>query len=96
MTSKDPQATDRYDKKYKDYRNLLPTIMKKSKTNYYNHCSEFDWSNLKDIHEQVPNLLTIKNISADIPRIISIDSTIITNLIEISKVFEDYFPLVSK
>ena len=42
MTSKDPQATDRYDEKYKDYRNLLSTIMKKSKTNYCNHCSELD------------------------------------------------------
>ena len=37
ITAKDPQVMERYHEEYKDYRNMLLTIMKQSKTNYYNH-----------------------------------------------------------
>ena len=40
ITAKDPQVKDRYHKEYRDYRNLLSTILKQSKTNYYNHYIE--------------------------------------------------------
>ena len=33
-TAKDPQVKQRYHKEYKDYRNMLSTILKQSKTNY--------------------------------------------------------------
>ena len=40
ITAKDPQVKERYHKEYKDYRNMLSTIFKQSKTNYYNHYFE--------------------------------------------------------
>ena len=34
ITAKDPQVKQRYHKEYKDYRNMLSTILKQNKTNY--------------------------------------------------------------
>ena len=48
ITAKDPQVKERYHKDYKDYRNMLSTILKQSKTNYYNHYFETNWSSIKN------------------------------------------------
>ena len=40
MTAKDRQVKERYHKEYKDYRTMLLTNLKQSKTNYYNHYFE--------------------------------------------------------
>ena len=39
-TAKDPQIKERCHKEYKDNRNLLSTILKQVKSNYYNHYFE--------------------------------------------------------
>ena len=46
-TNKDPQIKERF-KKYKDYKNLLSTILKQSKTNCYNHYFESKWNSIKN------------------------------------------------
>ena len=33
--------------RYKEYRNLLPTLWGRSKTNYYNHYFDINWNNIK-------------------------------------------------
>ena len=48
ITAKDPQVKERYHKDYKDYRNMLSTILKQSKTNYYNHYFETNWNSIKN------------------------------------------------
>ena len=40
ISEKDPQVKQRYHKKHKDYKNMFCTILKQSKTNYYNHYFE--------------------------------------------------------
>ena len=40
ITAKDPQVKGTYHKEYKDYRKILSTILKQSKSNYYNHYFE--------------------------------------------------------
>ena len=47
ITVKDPQIKERYHKENKDYRNLLSTILKQSKTNYFNHYFESTGTALK-------------------------------------------------
>ena len=49
MTAKDPQVKERYHKEYKGYRNMLSTIFKQSKTNYYNHYFEANWNSIKSL-----------------------------------------------
>ena len=59
MTAKDPQVKERYHKEYKDYRNMLSTIFKQSKTNYYNHYFEANWNSIKT-HGNVYLFLILK------------------------------------
>ena len=33
---------------YKEYRNLLSTLLKRTKTNYYNHYLDIIWHNIKN------------------------------------------------
>ena len=68
MTVTDPQIKERYHKEYKDYRNLLSTILKQSKTNYYNHYFESNWNSIKNIWKDIKSIITTEDFSADIPK----------------------------
>ena len=67
IKAKDPQVKDSYHKEYKDYRNMLSTILKQSKTNYYNHYFEANWNSIKNTWKDIKSILNIKNISAAFP-----------------------------
>ena len=58
--------------------------MKQSKTNYYNHYFETNWNSIKNKWEGLKSILNIKNISAD-------DGITISNPMEISNIFNNYF-----
>ena len=75
ITAKDPQVKERYYKEYKDYRNMLSTILKQSKTNYYNHYFETNWNSIKNTWKGLKFVLNIKKISADIPKTLTVDGT---------------------
>ena len=68
VTAKDPEIKERYNKEYKDYRNLLSTILKQSETNYYNHYFESNWNCIKNTWKGRKSIITIKDFSADIPK----------------------------
>ena len=46
---KDPILKDKYHTNYKIYRNLLSTLMKKTKQAYYDRFFENNWKNIKNI-----------------------------------------------
>ena len=46
---------------------MLSTILKQSKTNYYNHYFEISWNSIKNTWKGIKYILNIKNISANIP-----------------------------
>ena len=79
ITAKDPQVKKRYYKEGKDYRKLLSTILKQSKTNYYNHYFGSNWNRIKNTWKGLKSILNIKNISPDIPRNLTVDGTSIFN-----------------
>ena len=86
ITTKDPQVKERYHKEYKDYRNMLSTILKQSKTNYYNHTTKTTTTNrnsIKNTWKGLKSILNIKDISADIPKTFTVDGTTIFNPMEI-------------
>ena len=85
ITAKDPQVKERYHKEYKDYRNMLSTILKQSKTNYYNHYFETNWNSSKNTWKGIKSFLNIKSISADNLKSLAVDGTTISNPIAISK-----------
>ena len=82
ITEKDPQVKERYHKEYKDYRNMLSTIFKQSKTNYYNHYFEANWNSIKDTWKGIKSILNLKDTSVDIPKTLTVDGNAISNSIK--------------
>ena len=81
---------------YKDYRNMLSTLLKKSKTNYYNQYFKANMNNIKKAWKGIKSIITIKNLSTDIPKILSSNGSTITNQVEISNDFNSYFPTIAE
>ena len=90
-TAKYSQVKERCHKEYKDYRDMLSTILKQSKTNYCNHYFETNWSSIKNTWKGLKSILNIKKISAEIPKTLIVDGTTISNPMEISNIFNNYF-----
>ena len=84
-----------YHKEYKDYRNMLSTIFKQSKTNYYNNYFAANWNSIENTWKDIKSIPNIKNTSADIPQTLTIDGTTIPNPMEISNIFNNYFSSIA-
>ena len=95
ITAKDPQVKEMYHEEYKDYRNILSTIFKQSKTNYYNHYFEANWNSIKNTWKGIKSILNIKNICGEIPKTLTVDGTTISNPMEISNIFNNYFSSIA-
>ena len=74
---------------------MLSTILKQSKTNYYNHYFETNWNSIKNTWKGLKSILNIKNISAKIPKTLNVDGTTISNPMEISDIFNNYFSSIA-
>ena len=48
INSKDPQTRGIFHEQHKDYRNMLCTLLKKSKTNFYNKYFKANMNNIKN------------------------------------------------
>ena len=81
--------------RYKEYRNLLSTLLKRGKTNYYNHCFHINWNNIKNTWKGTKSILTIKPNLSDIPKILNTNDSTITNPIEIANVFNNYLSCIA-
>ena len=70
---------------------MLSTILKQSKTNYYNHYFGANCNSIKITWKGLKSIINIKNISAEIPKILTVDGTTLSNQMEISNIFNNYF-----
>ena len=95
VIAKDPQIKEKYHKEYKDYRNLLSTILKQSKSSYFNHYFESNWNSIKNTWKGIKCIITIKDFSADIPKSLSVDGATISNPLAISNIFNNYFSSIA-
>ena len=80
---------------YKNHRNLLSTLLKKSKENYYKKYFESNWNNAKIIWKGIKSIITLKEITYSVPRTISQGENLITNPYDIANIFNNYLPSVS-
>ena len=95
MTVTDPQIKERYHKEYKDYRNLLSTILKQGKTNYFNHYFESNQNSIENTWTGIKSIINIKDFSADIPKSPLVDGDTISNPLAISNIFNNYFSSIA-
>ena len=74
---------------------MLSTILKQSKTNYYNHYFEANWNSIKNTWKGIKSILNIKNISAPFHKTLTVNGTTISNAMEISNIFNNYFSSIA-
>ena len=67
INKKDPVLKEEFHTKYKKYRNLLSTLMKKSKQAYYDKYFERNWNNIKNTWKGIKSLISLKPVSSHVP-----------------------------
>ena len=91
INKKDPILKEEYHTNDKKCRNLLSTLMKKSKQAYYDRYFESNWNNIKNTWKRIKSLISLKTVASSIPTVLSIDNgDTITNPY-ITNTFNNYY-----
>ena len=93
INKKDPILKEEFHNKYKIYRNLLSTLMKKSKQAYYKYF-ERNWNNIKNTWKGIKSLISLKTVASRVPTVLSLNNgDIITNPYDIANTLIITLPL---
>ena len=71
-------------------------FLKKSKSNYYNQYFRANMKNIKNTWEGTKSIMTIENLPSNIPKSLSYNGSTITNKVETSNIFNNYFATIAK
>ena len=97
INKKDPILKEECHTNYKKYRNLLCTLMKKSKQAYYDKYFERNWNNIKNTWKGIKSLISLKTVASSIPTVLSLDNgDTITSPYDIANTFNNYFASIAE
>ena len=97
LNKKDPILKEVFHTNYKKYRNLLSTLMKKSKQAYYDKYFKWNRNNIKNTWKGIKPLISLKSVASSVPTILSLDNgDTITNPYNIANTFNNYFASVAE
>ena len=97
INKKDPILKEEFHTNYKKYRNLLSTLMKKSKQAYYDKYFERNWNNIKNTWKGIKSLISLKTVASNVPTVLSLDNgNAITNPYDITNTFNNYFASIAE
>ena len=88
----DPILKEEIHTNYKKYRDLISTVMKKSKQAYYDKYFERNWNNIKNTWKGIKSLITLRTVASSVPTALSLgngDTT--TKTYDIANSFNNYF-----
>ena len=92
-----PVLKKEFHTKCKKYRNLLSTLMKKSKQAYFDKYFERNWDNIKNTWKRIKSLISTKTVASHIPTVLSLDNgDTITNPFDIENIFNNYFASIAE
>ena len=74
INKEDPILKDEFHTKYKKYRNILSTLMKKTKQAYYDKCFERNWNNIKNTWKGIKSFIYLKTVASSVPIVLSLDN----------------------
>ena len=77
--------------KYKQYRNFISTLLKRSKCLYFTKIFNDNLNNLKNTWKGIKNLISLKNVSHSSPSSIYYNNKTVTSPFEITNAFINYF-----
>ena len=97
INEKDPLLKEEFYTIYKKYRNLLSTLMKKSKQAYYDKYFKRNWNNNKNTWKGIKSLISLKTLASHVPAILSLDNgDTITNPYDFANTFNNYFASIAE
>ena len=97
INKKDPMLKEECHTNYKKYRNLLSTLMKKSKQAYYDRYFERNWNNIKNKWKGIKPFISLKTVASSMPTVFSLDNgDTITNPYDIANTFNNYFAPIAE
>ena len=97
INKKDPILKEEFHTNYKKYRNLLSTLMKKSKQAYYDKYFERNWNNIKNTWKGIKSLISLKTKASSVPTVLSRENgDTITNPYDIANTFNNYFASIAE
>ena len=74
INKKDLILTEECLTNYKKYRNLLYSLMKKSKQDYYVRYFEKNWKDFKNTWKGIKSFIFLKTVASSIPTVLSLDN----------------------
>ena len=83
-------------KKYKNHRNLLSTLFKQGKHQYFNKYFEDNWNNMKNTWKGITNIMTLNYFSCEVHRTLSVNDVTTSNPCDIANTFNNYFTSIAK
>ena len=101
INKKDPILKEELRTNYKKYRNLLSTLLKKSKQAYHDKYFERNCSNIKNTWKGLKSFISLKTIASSVPTVLSLDNGDtypydITNPYDIANTFNNYFVSIAE
>ena len=97
INKKDPILKEEFHTNYKKYRNLLSTLMKKSKQAYYDNYFERNWNNIRNTGKGIKSLISLKTVASNVPTVLSLDNgDTVTNPYDIPNTFNNYFASIAE
>ena len=97
INKKDPVLKEEFHTNYQKYRNLLSTLMKKSKQAYYDKYFENNRNNIKNTWKEIKSLISLKTVASNIPTVLSLDNgDTVTNPYDIANTFNNYFASIAE
>ena len=92
INKKDPILKEEFHTNYKNYRNLLSTLIKKRKQAYYDKYFERNWNNIKNTWKGIKSLISLRTVASHVSTVLSLDNgDTITNPYDIANIFNNYF-----
>ena len=97
INKKGPILKEEWHTNYKRYRNLLSTLMKKSKQAYYDIYFEKNWKNIKNTWKGIKSLISLKTVASSVATVLSLDNgDTITHPCDIANTFNNYFASIAE
>ena len=97
INKQDPVLKEEFHTKCKKYRNLLSTLIKKSKHAYFDKYFERNWDNTKNTWKRIKSLISPKTVASHIPTVLSLDNgDTITNPFDIENTLNNYFASIAE
>ena len=96
INKKDPHIKEELHEKYKNYGNVIATLMKKSKQNYFTNYFESNIKNLQNTWKEIKSIISLKNSASSSPSLLNFSNELTSDPLKIANVFHNYFSSIGE